>query len=80
MVQPYLDLCSSGGLFRAIFGEAGSSGMGGVAAGEPEAEAWGDAWLFSDFSALSDISDLSDLDVRDLMRLRKPLLFFFSPS
>ena len=62
---------------RAIFGEAGSSGMGGVAAGEPDTEACGDAWLFSDFSALS---DLSDLDVRDLMRLRKPLLFFFSPS
>jgi len=79
-------LGSSCGLFRAAFGEAGSSGMEAVDTEVAETEAevaedWGHPWLFSDFSDLSVLSDLSDLDVRDLMRLRKPpLLFFFSPS
>lgn len=77
----YLNFGSGAGLFTAIFGEEGSSGMeeGGTEATEAVdgLEDEGVAWFLSSFS---DLSDLSDLEER-LMRLRNPpLLFFFSPS
>lgn len=73
-LNPYRDFGSCAGLFRATFGEVGSSG---ILEEDVVVDTTGE-WFFSDFSDLSDLSGLS-LEER-LIRFRKPPFFFFSPS